>query len=202
MFVCRVFFSWMWRSFTIIYQPYYPVTVHIFARVNTSTLHKCCEMFFTSKSLGLHVRGIHVCGIHSQDIAPDWWRRMAYISMDCPSSLPGIPQSVLSVPMENKYKCQQCHQVLRKPVQAQCGHRFCVHCFKQLTRYTGGPQTLLTLMLTLLPDMLQHILSSYLCSPSGFFVATKINYFTQTHDSHDWTLLLSESQGSDPADSF
>ncbi|KAK5879052.1 hypothetical protein CesoFtcFv8_024397 [Champsocephalus esox] len=63
---------------------------------------------------------------------------MAYISMDCPSSLPGIPQSVLSVPMENKYKCQQCHQVLRKPVQAQCGHRFCVHCFKQLT--SSGPK--------------------------------------------------------------
>uniref|UniRef100_A0A3Q1HPB6 TNF receptor-associated factor n=1 Tax=Acanthochromis polyacanthus TaxID=80966 RepID=A0A3Q1HPB6_9TELE len=53
---------------------------------------------------------------------------MARISLDCTSSLPGIPLSVLSVPMENKYKCQQCLQVLRKPVQAQCGHRFCVHC--------------------------------------------------------------------------
>ncbi|XP_047425391.1 TNF receptor-associated factor 2 [Mugil cephalus] len=63
---------------------------------------------------------------------------MARISMDCPSSLPGIPLSVLSVPMENKYKCQQCLQVLRKPVQAQCGHRFCVHCFKQLT--SCGPK--------------------------------------------------------------
>lgn len=92
---------------------------------------------------------LHVCckvlpltaGFYFQDIAPDWWRRMARISMDSPNSLPGIPLSVLSVPMENKYKCQQCLQVLRKPVQAQCGHRFCVHCFKQLTRYTGGPQT-------------------------------------------------------------
>lgn len=55
------------------------------------------------------------------------------------SSLPGIPLSVLSVPMEDKYKCQQCLQVLRKPVQAQCGHRFCVHCFRQLTRYTTSP---------------------------------------------------------------
>uniref|UniRef100_A0A8C6PC68 TNF receptor-associated factor n=1 Tax=Nothobranchius furzeri TaxID=105023 RepID=A0A8C6PC68_NOTFU len=63
---------------------------------------------------------------------------MARISLDCPSSLPGIPLSVLSVPMENKYKCQQCLQVLRKPVQAQCGHRFCVHCFKQLT--SSGPK--------------------------------------------------------------
>ncbi|KAM3599122.1 uncharacterized protein V6R79_000390 [Siganus canaliculatus] len=63
---------------------------------------------------------------------------MARISLDCPASLPGIPLSVLSVPMENKYKCQQCQQVLRKPVQAQCGHRFCVHCFKQLT--SSGPK--------------------------------------------------------------
>ncbi|TNM92014.1 hypothetical protein fugu_019026 [Takifugu bimaculatus] len=63
---------------------------------------------------------------------------MARISMDCSSSLPGIPLSVLSVPMENKYKCQQCLQVLRKPVQAQCGHRFCIHCFKELT--SSGPK--------------------------------------------------------------
>uniref|UniRef100_A0A3Q2YKC4 TNF receptor-associated factor n=1 Tax=Hippocampus comes TaxID=109280 RepID=A0A3Q2YKC4_HIPCM len=58
---------------------------------------------------------------------------MARVWLESSNSLPGIPHSVLSVPMENKYKCQQCLQVLRKPVQAQCGHRFCVHCFKQLT---------------------------------------------------------------------
>lgn len=69
-----------------------------------------------------------------QHFAPVWWRRMDRISLDCPNSLPGFPRRLLSVPMENKYKCQQCLQVLRKPVQAQCGHRFCVHCFKQLTR--------------------------------------------------------------------
>lgn len=63
---------------------------------------------------------------------------MARISLDLPNSLPGIPLSVLSVPMENKYKCQQCLQVLRNPVQAQCGHRFCVHCFKMLT--SAGPK--------------------------------------------------------------
>ncbi|KAM6985941.1 TNF receptor-associated factor 2 [Aplochiton taeniatus] len=64
---------------------------------------------------------------------------MARISLDSGSdSLPGIPLSVLSVPMETKYQCQQCLQVLRRPVQAQCGHRFCVHCFKQLT--SSGPK--------------------------------------------------------------
>ncbi|XP_062340549.1 TNF receptor-associated factor 2 isoform X1 [Osmerus eperlanus] len=64
---------------------------------------------------------------------------MARVSLDsAPRSLTGIPSSVLTVPMENKYECQQCHQVLRKPVQAQCGHRFCVHCFKLLT--SNGPK--------------------------------------------------------------
>ncbi|XP_037122206.1 TNF receptor-associated factor 2 [Syngnathus acus] len=63
---------------------------------------------------------------------------MSRIWMESIVPLPGIPHSVLSVPMENKYKCQQCLQVLRKPVQAQCGHRFCVHCFKQLT--SSGPK--------------------------------------------------------------
>ncbi|XP_061911285.1 TNF receptor-associated factor 2 [Entelurus aequoreus] len=63
---------------------------------------------------------------------------MARVWLECLNSLPGIPLDVLSVPMENKYKCQRCFLVLRKPVQAQCGHRFCVHCFKQLT--SSGPK--------------------------------------------------------------
>ncbi|KAJ8408659.1 hypothetical protein AAFF_G00252940 [Aldrovandia affinis] len=53
-------------------------------------------------------------------------------------SLPGMPRAVLAVPMEPKYMCQQCQGVLRKPYQAQCGHRFCVHCLKQLT--SSGPK--------------------------------------------------------------
>ncbi|KAI1905096.1 hypothetical protein AGOR_G00012410 [Albula goreensis] len=53
-------------------------------------------------------------------------------------SLPGMPQAVLAVPMETKYLCQQCQGVLRKPFQAQCGHRFCVYCLTQLT--SSGPK--------------------------------------------------------------
>uniref|UniRef100_A0A673KL18 TNF receptor-associated factor n=1 Tax=Sinocyclocheilus rhinocerous TaxID=307959 RepID=A0A673KL18_9TELE len=53
------------------------------------------------------------------------------------STLPGISREVLSVSMEPKYQCQQCKDILRKPFQAQCGHRFCVFCFKQLT--SSGP---------------------------------------------------------------
>ncbi|KAJ8346996.1 hypothetical protein SKAU_G00283970 [Synaphobranchus kaupii] len=53
-------------------------------------------------------------------------------------SLPGMPREVLAVPMEPKYLCQQCQGVLRKPFQAQCGHRFCVYCLTQLT--SSGPK--------------------------------------------------------------
>ncbi|XP_030624580.1 TNF receptor-associated factor 2 [Chanos chanos] len=54
------------------------------------------------------------------------------------SNLPGIPRKVLAVSMECKYQCQQCKEILRKPFQAQCGHRFCVYCFKQIT--SSGPK--------------------------------------------------------------
>ncbi|XP_064165313.1 TNF receptor-associated factor 2 isoform X1 [Anguilla rostrata] len=54
------------------------------------------------------------------------------------TSLPGMPRELLAVPMEPKYLCLQCRGVLRKPFQAQCGHRFCVHCLTQLT--SSGPK--------------------------------------------------------------
>lgn len=65
------------------------------------------------------------------------WKGMARPSLpsSIDSTLPGISRQVLSVSMEPKYQCQKCEEVLRKPFQAQCGHRFCVYCFKQLTRY-------------------------------------------------------------------
>ncbi|XP_076868139.1 TNF receptor-associated factor 2 [Brachyhypopomus gauderio] len=67
------------------------------------------------------------------------WKGMARpsLSSSLDSMLPGISRQVLSVSMEPKYQCQQCKEVLRKPFQAQCGHRFCVFCFKELT--SSGP---------------------------------------------------------------
>ncbi|XP_018600343.1 TNF receptor-associated factor 2 [Scleropages formosus] len=50
----------------------------------------------------------------------------------------GMPQQILAVPMQSKYQCQQCHELLRRPVQALCGHRFCVRCLAQLT--SSGPK--------------------------------------------------------------
>ncbi|XP_051542371.1 TNF receptor-associated factor 2 isoform X2 [Myxocyprinus asiaticus] len=67
------------------------------------------------------------------------WKGMARPSLpsSLDSTLPGISRDVLTVSMEPKYQCQQCKEILRKPFQAQCGHRFCVFCFKQLT--SSGP---------------------------------------------------------------
>ncbi|TRZ03589.1 hypothetical protein DNTS_013502 [Danionella cerebrum] len=67
------------------------------------------------------------------------WKEMARSSLptSLESTLPGISREVLSVSMEIKYQCQQCKDILRKPFQAQCGHRFCVYCFRQLT--SSGP---------------------------------------------------------------
>ncbi|XP_043095224.1 TNF receptor-associated factor 2 isoform X2 [Puntigrus tetrazona] len=66
------------------------------------------------------------------------WKAMARsLPSSLDSTLPGISREVLSVSMEPKYQCQQCKEILRKPFQAQCGHRFCVFCFKQLT--SSGP---------------------------------------------------------------
>lgn len=65
------------------------------------------------------------------------WKGMARpsLSSSVESTMPGISRQVLLVSMEPKYQCQQCKDILRKPFQAQCGHRFCVFCFKLLTRY-------------------------------------------------------------------
>lgn len=141
--------------------------------------------------------------------------RMSRILLDTPNTLPGIPRSVLSVPMENKYKCQQCLQVLRKPVQAQCGHRFCVHCFKQLTRYTGGPRTTYNRVKckpsstsnpypftghTSAHPVFLPLLASW--SYSSSFDAPEVIYFTQTQPSHDWTLTLMSVNDKDRAHWF
>lgn len=83
------------------------------------------------------------------------WKAMERPSLpsSLDSTLPGISRDVLSVSMEPKYQCQQCKEILRKPYQAQCGHRFCVFCFKQLTRY---------------PGLLPHALHSFPPSPWKF----------------------------------
>uniref|UniRef100_A0AAY4BJE9 TNF receptor-associated factor n=1 Tax=Denticeps clupeoides TaxID=299321 RepID=A0AAY4BJE9_9TELE len=59
-----------------------------------------------------------------------------------PSSLegnkPGFPKKILANKLEDKHLCNICQKILRKPFQAQCGHRFCSYCFNKTV--SGGPQ--------------------------------------------------------------
>ncbi|TSV94886.1 TNF receptor-associated factor 2 [Bagarius yarrelli] len=52
-----------------------------------------------------------------------------------PSSLegnkPGFPRKILANKLEEKHLCNICQKILRRPFQAQCGHRFCSYCFNK-----------------------------------------------------------------------
>nr|XP_015222059.1 PREDICTED: TNF receptor-associated factor 2-like isoform X1 [Lepisosteus oculatus] len=59
-----------------------------------------------------------------------------------PSSLegnkPGFPKKILANKLEDKHLCNCCQNILRRPFQAQCGHRFCSYCFNRTV--SSGPQ--------------------------------------------------------------
>uniref|UniRef100_A0A8B9GM80 TNF receptor-associated factor n=1 Tax=Astyanax mexicanus TaxID=7994 RepID=A0A8B9GM80_ASTMX len=59
-----------------------------------------------------------------------------------PSSLegnkPGFPRKILANKLEDKHLCNICQKILRRPFQAQCGHRFCSYCFNKTV--SSGPQ--------------------------------------------------------------
>ncbi|XP_037347886.1 TNF receptor-associated factor 2 [Talpa occidentalis] len=67
---------------------------------------------------------------------------MAAASATPPGSLgplqPGFSRALLGTPPEDKYLCSACRNVLRRPVQAQCGHRYCSHCLSSIL--SSGPQ--------------------------------------------------------------
>uniref|UniRef100_A0A4W5JWE9 TNF receptor-associated factor n=1 Tax=Hucho hucho TaxID=62062 RepID=A0A4W5JWE9_9TELE len=54
------------------------------------------------------------------------------------SNKPGFPKTILANKLEDKHLCNCCHNLLRRPFQAQCGHRFCSYCFNMTVR--DGPQ--------------------------------------------------------------
>nr|XP_029494124.1 TNF receptor-associated factor 2-like isoform X2 [Oncorhynchus nerka] len=58
-----------------------------------------------------------------------------------PSSLegnkPGFPKKILANNLEEKHTCNSCLKILRRPLQAQCGHRFCSFCFNKIV--SSGP---------------------------------------------------------------
>lgn len=50
------------------------------------------------------------------------------------SNKPGFPKKILGNKLEDKHLCNCCHNILRRPFQAQCGHRFCSYCFNRTVR--------------------------------------------------------------------
>ncbi|KAG5272965.1 hypothetical protein AALO_G00171220 [Alosa alosa] len=54
------------------------------------------------------------------------------------SNKPGFPKKILANTLEDKHLCNCCHNILRRPFQAQCGHRFCSYCFNRTV--SNGPQ--------------------------------------------------------------
>lgn len=67
---------------------------------------------------------------------------MAAASVTPPGSLdvlqPGFSKSLLGTKLEDKYLCSACRNVLRRPFQAQCGHRYCSFCLSSIL--SSGPQ--------------------------------------------------------------
>ncbi|XP_067087407.1 TNF receptor-associated factor 2-like [Osmerus mordax] len=59
-----------------------------------------------------------------------------------PSSLegnkPGFSKKILANNLEDKHLCNSCLKILRRPLQAQCGHRYCLYCFNKIV--SSGPQ--------------------------------------------------------------
>nr|XP_044998190.1 TNF receptor-associated factor 2 isoform X4 [Jaculus jaculus] len=70
---------------------------------------------------------------------------MATASVTPPGSLellqPGFSKTLLGTKLETKYLCSACRNVLRRPFQAQCGHRYCSFCLTSILRCAcSGPQ--------------------------------------------------------------
>ncbi|KAM5299086.1 TNF receptor-associated factor 2 isoform 2-T2 [Ctenodactylus gundi] len=67
---------------------------------------------------------------------------MAAASVTPPGSLdllqPGFSKTLLGTKLEAKYLCSACRNVLRRPFQAQCGHRYCSYCLGSIL--SSGPQ--------------------------------------------------------------
>lgn len=67
---------------------------------------------------------------------------MAAASVTPPGSLdllqPGFSKTLLGTKLEDKYLCSACKNVLRRPFQAQCGHRYCSFCLSSILRWGRG----------------------------------------------------------------
>ncbi|XP_005423838.2 TNF receptor-associated factor 2 [Geospiza fortis] len=78
----------------------------------------------------------------SLEIQPELFVHMAAANSSPPGSLdlnqPGFAKEILGTKLEVKYLCSDCKNILRRPFQAQCGHRYCSYCLKRII--SAGPQ--------------------------------------------------------------
>ncbi|XP_030362543.1 TNF receptor-associated factor 2 isoform X3 [Strigops habroptila] len=76
------------------------------------------------------------------EIQPELFVHMAAANSTPPGSLdlnqPGFAKEILGTKLEVKYLCSDCKNILRRPFQAQCGHRYCSYCLKKII--STGPQ--------------------------------------------------------------
>nr|XP_021136172.1 TNF receptor-associated factor 2 [Columba livia] len=76
------------------------------------------------------------------EIQPGLFVHMAAANSTPPGSLdlnqPGFAKEILGTKLEVKYLCSDCKNILRRPFQAQCGHRYCSYCLKKII--SAGPQ--------------------------------------------------------------
>ncbi|XP_009666355.1 TNF receptor-associated factor 2 isoform X1 [Struthio camelus] len=76
------------------------------------------------------------------EIQPEFLAPMAAANSTPPGSLdlnqPGFSKEILGTKLEVKYLCSECKNILRRPFQAQCGHRYCSYCLKKII--SSGPQ--------------------------------------------------------------
>lgn len=74
----------------------------------------------------------------SLEIQPELSVHMAAANSSPPGSLdlnqPGFAKEILGTKLEVKYLCSDCKNILRRPFQAQCGHRYCSYCLKKIIR--------------------------------------------------------------------
>ena len=71
-------------------------------------------------------------------VQPEFFVPMAAANSTPPGSLdlsqPGFAKEILGTKLEVKYLCSDCRNILRRPFQAQCGHRYCSYCLKKIIR--------------------------------------------------------------------
>lgn len=82
------------------------------------------------------------CYFQALEIQPGLFVHMAAANSTPPGSLdlnqPGFAKEILGTKLEVKYLCSDCKNILRRPFQAQCGHRYCSYCLKKII--SAGPQ--------------------------------------------------------------